>query len=116
MGENNVAMANVVLEPFAKVGHNNVFWTGTLICHDVTVGNGNYVAAACVLGGNCRIGDGCFLGNGVIVINDIELARETQVLPGSTLLRSTREFRSYQGNPAREIGNHEERGIAIARG
>ncbi len=116
LGENNVAMANVHFEPFVTVGDNNVFWSDTLVCHDVTVGDGNYVAAKCVLGGNSVVTEGCFVGNGSILINDVTLAPETHMLPGAVALQSTRAFRRYAGNPAREIGGHEERGIVIERG
>ncbi|MBZ5585431.1 MAG: acetyltransferase [Acidobacteriia bacterium] len=116
LGENNVAMANVHFEPFVTVGDNNVFWSDTLVCHDVVVGNGNYVAAKCVLGGNSVVTDGCFLGNGSILINNVTLAPETHMLPGAVALQSTRPFRKYAGNPARELDSHEERGIVIERG
>jgi UDP-N-acetylbacillosamine N-acetyltransferase len=115
MGENNVLMANVTVEPFVTMGNNNVFWTGTLVCHDAVVGHHNYAAARCIIGGACVVRDGCFLGNGSILIDHLEIASETHVGPGATVLRSTREFRRYMGNPAREVGSHEEHGIVIER-
>ncbi len=115
LGENNVLMANVVVEPFVSIGNNNVFWTGTLVCHDAFVGDHNYAAARCTVGGGCVVRDGCFLGNGSILIDHLELASETHLAPGAVVLRSTSEFRRYMGNPAREIGSHQEQGIVIER-
>ncbi len=115
LGENNVLMANVAVEPFVTIGNNNVFWTKTLVCHDAIVGHHNYAAAGCIIGGGCVVRDGCFLGNGSILIDHLEIASETHVGPGATVLNSTREFRRYMGNPAREVGSHEERGIVIER-
>jgi sugar O-acyltransferase (sialic acid O-acetyltransferase NeuD family) len=116
IGQNNVAMPGVTFEPFARVGDHNVFWSGTLVCHDAVVGNGNYMGAKCLVGGNSVVRDGCFLGNGAILIDGVELAEETHILPGSTVLQSTRPFRKYHGNPAREVGSHEQDGIVIERG
>jgi len=116
IGENNVLMPSVHVEPFVQIGNNNLFWSDTLVAHGVTVGDHNYFGAKCLLGGNCVIEDGCFLGNGTVLINDIRLRSETQILPGTTVYRTTKPFAKYLGNPARECGSHVDTGIMIRRG
>ncbi len=116
IGQNNVVMGHVQIEPFTTIGENNVFWSGTLIAHGVSIGNGNYFGARCVVGGNSTIENSCFLGNGTVTINEIALRNETHTLPGTVLLRSTKPFCKYVGNPGREIGTHKEKGIIIERG
>ncbi len=116
IGENNVVMAGVHVEPFVSVCDNNVFWSETLVCHGVRIGSGNSFGARCLRGGESTIAGGCFLGNGATLIDHVALAPETYILPGAVVLQNTREFRRYMGNPAREAGCHEEEGIVIERG
>ena len=116
IGENNVAMANVQFEPFVTVGDNNLFWSDTLIGHEVSISDHNYVAAKCLISGNCIIEDGCFLANGVVLINALTIKRESHLLPGSVVMQNTQAYHRYMGNPARVIGNHKEHGIVVERG
>ncbi len=115
MGENNVALGNVQFEPFVRVGNNNAFMSGALVAHNASVGDGNFFAARCLVGGQCVVEDGCFLGSGSVLIDGLRIRRETHIVAGSTVFRDTKEFRKYVGNPAREIGQHEEYGIVIER-
>ena len=114
-GQNNVLLDQVLVEPFATIGHNNVFWSGTIVCHDVRVGDHCYFGARCVLGGGTKVEQGSFLGNAVTTIDHVTLAPETQVLPGSVVFQDTLAYTRYLGSPARAIGRHEERGITIER-
>lgn len=115
LGENNVALANVQFEPFVTIGDNNAFMSATLVAHNASVGNGNFLAARCLLGGKCILEDGCFLGSGAILIDGLRIRRESYILAGSAVFRDTKEFHKYAGNPAREVGKHEEHGIVIER-
>lgn len=115
MGQNNVIMHNVQIEPFATIGDNNLFWSNTLIGHDASVGSHNYMAANVTIAGGCSVGDLCFLGNGTISINDVELADETHALPGSVIYANTSSATKYLGNPAKAIWSHHKTGIVIER-
>ncbi len=116
IGQNNVFMDQVLMEPFARIRDNNLFWSGSFIGHECLVGSHNYLSARVIIGGQSTVGDGCFFGNGACTINAVELSEETMLLPGAFALRSTEPFTKYLGNPARAIGSHEEHGIVIERG
>lgn len=116
LGTNNVVMANVHIEPFVTIGNNNLFWSDTLIAHEVSIGQGNYCGAKVLIGGQSTVGNSCFLGNGTILINSLALADETQTVAGCVLMNNTKAAGRYSGNPARQIGSHEETGIVIQRG
>ena len=116
LGENNVIMPGVQIEPGARIGDNNLFWSQTLVCHEVVIGNHNYFSARCLIAGGTTVGDLCFFGNGSITINDLMVCNETQVLPGSVLYRRTRPYTKYMGSPAQAVGDHEAEGIVIERG
>ena len=116
MGENNVLMDQVVMEPFSRMGDNNLYWSGTLISHGCLIGNHNYVSAKVVIGGESTMEDGCFLGNTACTINNIVLREETMLLPGAVAHKDCLAFTKYFGNPAKPVGTHQEKGIIIERG
>lgn len=116
LGENNVIMTNVNIEPFSAIGDNNIIWSDTLLCHDLTLGNHNYFAPKCVISGNVTIENLCFFGSGVILIDHLTVANETYLRAGAVLFQNTQAFTQYAGNPAKIIGKtHEETGIIIQR-
>ncbi|MCX7063005.1 MAG: hypothetical protein NT024_00190 [Proteobacteria bacterium] len=115
MGTGNIVMPGVVIEPLVRIGSGNLFWSKTLICHEVVVGNHNYIAANCVVGGHSHIGDLCFMGNSSTTIDGVALADETHTLPGSILFEDTEAHTKYLGAPARSIGFHKDTGILIQR-
>jgi UDP-N-acetylbacillosamine N-acetyltransferase len=115
MGSGNIVMPGVVIEPLARIGCGNLFWSQSLVCHEVIVGNHNYVAAGCVIGGHCLIGDLCFMGNASTTIDGVSLSDETYVLAGSVIFENTEAHTKYIGSPARAIGFHGEAGIVIQR-
>jgi UDP-perosamine 4-acetyltransferase len=115
IGVGNIVMPGVVVEPLARIGSGNLFWSQTLICHEVVVGDHNYIAANCVVGGHSRIGDLCFMGNSSTTVDAVYLADETQVLAGSIVFENTEAHTKYFGLPARSIGFHKDTGIVIQR-
>lgn len=115
LGAGNILMPGVVIEPLARIGSGNLFWSQTLVCHEVIVGDHNYVSANCVIGGHSRMGDLCFMGNSSTTIDGVVIADETHVLPGSVLFESTEAHTKYFGSPARPIGVHADAGIVIQR-
>jgi len=69
IGENNVIQSSVDIDMFVTIGNNNVFWTSSILGHNLVVGSHNYVSGNCGLGGNCVIGDDCIIRQGVTLGN-----------------------------------------------
>lgn len=115
MGVGNVIFPGVQFEHFVSIGNNNLFWSKSLICHEVKIGSHNYFSANCTVGGLTCVEEACFFGNSSSTIDNVHVASETQVLPGSILFESTKECTKYIGQPARAIDQHVETGVAIAR-
>lgn len=116
IGENNVIMGNVNIEPWVTIGDNNIIWSDSLLGHNLVIGNHNYISAKCLLAGDMVIEDQCFIGNGAVTINKIRINRETHVFPGAVVLNTTEPGGRYMGNPAKYVGSHKGDGIVIARG
>lgn len=113
IGENNVILSSCDIEPFVRIGNNNIFWTGAIAGHHATIGDHNYISGGAGVGGNCVVGDMCFLGNQALMVNDINIANETFMVSGTIILKDTQEACQYHGNPAKLIGRHLDTGIVI---
>jgi UDP-N-acetylbacillosamine N-acetyltransferase len=113
LGDNNIILPNVCIEPNVQIGSNNVVWSHSLLCHDCIIGDHNYISAKALIGGNVKIGNCSFFGNSTSTINDVTINDETYVIAGSFIFYPTEKFSKYFGNPARKVGHHEENGIEI---
>jgi len=114
LGENNVIQSSVDIDLFVTIGDNNVFWTGSILGHNLVVGSHNYVSGNCGLGGNCNIGDACFVGNAAVMVNNLTIANESYLVAGTVIVRSTEEACQYHGNPSKRVGRHADTGIQIS--
>lgn len=113
IGDNNVFMADVVVEPFVKVGSNNIFWSSSTICHDVNIASHSFIAAQTLIGGGVLVGDNCFIGFNATILQHLKLANETLVGAKSLIKNDTKQFTKYIGIPAKSMGKHESTGIKI---
>ena len=112
-GENNIIFPGTIIEPFTKIGNNNVIWSMAHIAHDSQIGNHNFIAAKCLISGNAKVGDLCFIGNGVNMIDGLKIENESYLVAGSNILKDTKEYGMYIGNPAKILVYHKENGIII---
>jgi UDP-N-acetylbacillosamine N-acetyltransferase len=116
IGENNVILGNVDIEPGVVMGDNNIIWSDTLVGHNTIIGNHNYISAKCCMAGQIVVGDLCFVGNGAVTINKLTIEDEAHIFPGAVLLEDAKKGGRYKGNPAQYIGSHKGDGIIIKRG
>jgi len=116
LGENNVIMADVVIEPFVTMADNNILWSKSLICHNCNIGSHNYFAPNSVLSGYVIVRNLCFFGTRSSVIDKLVIADESFLVAGSVLFSDTVSYTRYSGNPAKPSNKlHEKTGIIISR-
>ena len=51
------------------------------------------------------VGNECFIGKKALIVGHIEIASGSYVSAGSIVTKSTKAYKLYSGNPAKEIGN-----------
>ncbi len=113
IGENNVILENVVIEPFANIGNNNVIWSSSNICHNTKIHSHCFIAAQTLVGGFSEIKENCFLGFNSTVLQNIVLEDETLVAAKTLINRNTKKCTKYMGIPAKLISIHKDNGIQI---
>jgi sugar O-acyltransferase (sialic acid O-acetyltransferase NeuD family) len=91
IGDNNLILEDNTIQPFVKIGNNNVIWSGNHIGHDTTLHNHITITSHVVISGYCVINNNCFLGVNSTLHNDIILEKETLVAAGAIISKSTSE-------------------------
>jgi sugar O-acyltransferase (sialic acid O-acetyltransferase NeuD family) len=101
IGDNNLILEDNTIQPYVKIGSNNVFWSGNHIGHDTVIHNHVTITSHVVVSGYCQIHNNCFLGVNATLHNEVTLARETLVAAGATIAKNTQEKEVYL--PAQSI-------------
>jgi UDP-N-acetylbacillosamine N-acetyltransferase len=113
VGEGNIILANVTLEPFSTVDSNNIIWTNSLICHDSVIGAHNFIAAGSIIGGHAQVLSNNFIGFDATVIQHVKVSEEVLLGAKSLLLQQPESHSVYVGVPARKIKEHKNTGVCI---
>jgi UDP-N-acetylbacillosamine N-acetyltransferase len=113
LGEGNIILSNVTIEPFSKVYDNNIIWSNNLICHDSIIGNHNFIAANCVIGGHSKVLENNFIGFNSTIVHNVIIDKEVLIGAKSLVLKSTENHSTYCGAPIRKVKEHYEEGIRV---
>ena len=89
LGEGNIILEQVTIQPFTVIGNNNVFWSNVNICHHSTIGNYNFFAASSAVLGKITIKDRCFIGCNATIRNRTVIESDTLIGASAYLDRST---------------------------
>lgn len=103
MGCGNIVLANVVINPNAKIGHFNTFNSNALIGHDTTLNNSNFFAGHSVIGSNLKIGDGNFFGLNCSIKNFVKMNDYNIVGMAANVVKDVESNQILIGNPAKPI-------------
>lgn len=101
--EGSIIMPSSYIGPSVKVGVCNVFKARVSLPHHNIVGNFNWLAPGCCMGGGTKIGSNCFIGLCTTIRNSISVANYTFTAANSYLHKDTVEGGAYMGMPAKII-------------
>lgn len=103
IGENNFILEDNTIQPFVKIGDNNVFWSGNHIGHHSIIGNHVFFTSHVVLSGRCIVGDYCFFGVNATIKDKLTLQEGTLIAMGANQTRHTPAWSIWKGNPAQKM-------------
>lgn len=101
IGDNNLILEDNTIQPFVKIGSNNVFWSGNHIGHDTIIGDHNFLTSHVVVSGFVKIENNCFIGVNATLRDAITIASETLIAAGSIIMKNT-DFQDVYA-PARSV-------------
>lgn len=76
MGDNLFIFEDNTIQPFVKIGSNNVFWSGNHIGHHSEIGSHNFISSHVVISGFCKIGDSNFMGVNATMGNNLSIGSD----------------------------------------
>ena len=82
---------------------------GTLIAHEVAIGDSVFVAHGCCISGCVRIGDGAFVGTNATILPRLQIGKWATVGAGAVVTNDVDDYTTVAGNPSRIL--NVERGI-----
>lgn len=103
IGENTFIFEMNVIQPFVRVGHNCILWSGNHVGHRTIIHDNVYIASHVVISGYCDIGEGCFIGVNATLNEHIMIAPNCVIGSGALIARDTEAERIYVGTAARAV-------------
>jgi sugar O-acyltransferase (sialic acid O-acetyltransferase NeuD family) len=103
VGEGTVVMANVVVNPFAKIGSGCILNSGATIDHDCILGEGVHVSPGANLGGGVEIGCRSWIGVGSCVRQYLKIGSGVIVGGGAVVVKDVPDHQTVVGVPARAL-------------
>ena len=91
VGENAFILEDNTIQPFVRVGHNVVLWSGNHIGHHSQIGAHCFITSHVVVSGGVMIGENCFFGVNATVRDHIEIGDRTMVGAGAIVTKSSAE-------------------------
>jgi UDP-3-O-[3-hydroxymyristoyl] glucosamine N-acyltransferase len=79
LGDNIFIFEDNTIQPFVKIGSNNVFWSGNHIGHHSIIGSHNFISSQVVISGFCNIGNSNFMGVNSTMGNNLSLGDDCVV-------------------------------------
>lgn len=95
LGDNNFILEDNTIQPFVKIGSNNVFWSGNHIGHDVQIDDHCYITSHVVISGFTRIRNNSFLGVNATLRDAITIGEYTLIGAGASIMKNTKEGGVY---------------------
>lgn len=95
IGDNNFILEDNTIQPFVKIGSNNVLWSGNHVGHDSIIGDHCFITSHVVISGFVNIQNNCFLGVNATLRDAITIAPETLIAAGAIIMKDTQEKGVY---------------------
>jgi sugar O-acyltransferase (sialic acid O-acetyltransferase NeuD family) len=113
MGDNCFVFEDNTIQPFVKIGNNNVFWSGNHIGHHSVIGSHNFISSHVVISGFCIIGDANFMGVNATMGNNLSLGDDCLVGSFVHIVKNTASGSLIKGTPNKpdEISTWQKFGI-----
>ncbi|MBN2863661.1 MAG: acetyltransferase [Bacteroidales bacterium] len=103
IGENCFILENVVIQPYVKIGNNDIIWSNCVISHHTTVRDSVFLAPSVSISGNCLIESYCFFGIGSTIRDSIKISEGSFISMGACITKETESYTMYQGLPGRKV-------------
>lgn len=98
-----IAMAGVVVNPGARIGHNVVLNTSCSVDHDCIIADHAHLCPGVHLGGNVEVGELTMVGTGASVIPGVRIGRACEIGAGAVVTCDIPDNSLAIGVPAKVV-------------
>jgi hypothetical protein len=110
--EGNIILAGSFIGPFVSLGRCNIIYSNVSLT--IAIGNFNFIASGCILGGNITIGNNCFIGLNSTIRNRLNIPSYTLIGCASNVTKMTWiEETVWMGNPAKQVEKQNSKEVII---
>ena len=99
LGDNVFVFEDNTIQPFVKIGSNNVFWSGNHIGHHSVIEDHNFISSHVVISGFCEIGSANFMGVNSTMGNNLKLGDDCLVGSFAHIVRDVPDGTLIKGTP-----------------
>lgn len=96
IGDGNIILERVVIQPFAKIGNANLLWHNSVISHDCMIGSFNTFCSTSVANGFVKVEDNCFIGSNATIRDRIEVKKYSLIGAGVYVSTNTEKYGVYK--------------------
>ncbi|MBK2054447.1 PglD-related sugar-binding protein [Francisella noatunensis] len=89
MGENNIVLDHVTIQPYVKIGSSNFVWSNAVIAHGSVIDDTNWITSGVVVSGDAIIKSKCFLGVNATIGNNTVIESESFVGANTLVTKNT---------------------------
>ena len=89
MGEGNVILDQVSIQPGAQLGNNNFIWSNAVVAHGCVIEDDCWVTSAVTIAGDTTIKSGTFLGVNATIGHNLTIGVQNFIGANALIARST---------------------------
>ncbi|MBE2255804.1 MAG: acetyltransferase [Ignavibacteria bacterium] len=101
IGDNCFIFEDNTVQPFVKIGCNNVLWSGNHIGHHSVIGSHNFISSHVVISGYCEIGNNNFLGVNATVGNNLKIGNDCLIGSFVHIVKNINDGCLIKGTPSK---------------
>ena len=95
IGENNIILDHVSVQPYATVGNSNFIWSNAVVAHGCAVRDNCWITSGVTIAGDSCIGSNVFIGINATVGHNISIADHTFIGANCLISRDSKEKEVY---------------------
>ena len=88
IGEHCFIFEHNTIQPFVKIGSNNILWSGNHIGHHSQIGDHNFIASQAVISGFVEIGNANFIGVNATIANHLSIGNHCLIGSAAHVFRN----------------------------
>lgn len=100
LGDNCFVFEDNTIQPFVKIGNDNVFWSGNHIGHHSVIGSHNFISSHVVISGFCTIGSSNFMGVNSTMGNNLAIGDDCLIGSAVHIIRPVKDGSLIKGAPS----------------